>query len=42
MVKINLDEIEKKELLKKIEDLHREYYLNQLQMRSYQENVYFI
>lgn len=36
-----LDEIEKKDLLKKIEDLHREFYQNQLQMRTYQESVCF-
>ena len=33
------DEIEKKDLLKKIEDLHKEFYEHQLQMRGYQENV---
>ena len=34
-----IDEIEKKDLLKKIEDLHKDYYVNQLLMREYQENV---
>lgn len=33
------DEIEKKELVKRIEDLHRDYYSSQLQIRSYHENV---
>ena len=37
--KLHSDEIEKTDLLKKIEELHKEYYLNQLQMRAYQENV---
>ena len=36
----HLDEIEKKDLLKRIEDLHREYYMNQLQIRSYHETVF--
>lgn len=33
------DEIEKKDLVKRIEDLHRDYYSSQLQIRSYHENV---
>jgi len=37
-----LDEIEKKDLVKKIEDLHRDYYSSQLQVRSYHENVFSI
>ena len=36
---MHLDEFEKKDLLKKIEDLHRDYYENQLRIRSYHENV---
>jgi argininosuccinate lyase len=42
MVRVIIDETEKKDLLKKIEDLHKEYYSNQLQMRVYQEGVSFI
>ena len=34
-----LDDTEKRELLRKIEDLHKEFYSNQLQVRSYLENV---
>ena len=34
------DEIEKKELLKRIEDLHHDFYSSQLQVRSYHENVF--
>jgi len=29
-------------LVKKIEDLHRDYYSSQLQVRSYHENVFSI
>jgi hypothetical protein len=33
------DEDEKRELLKRIEDLHKDFYENQLKIRSYHENV---
>lgn len=34
-----IDDIEKRELLRKIEDLHKDFYSSQLQVRSYLENV---
>lgn len=42
MVKLYSDDIEKRDLLRKIEDLHKEFYSSQLQIRSYLESVKII